>query len=55
MPLQHIVIDGKRYWRFGKFGHLYSGRDARAKARSQGAAIKISQSRRRMKSMLRRQ
>lgn len=53
MPLQRVVIDGVPYWRFGKFGKLYSGNDAKAKARKQGVAIKISQTRRRMKSMIR--
>lgn len=42
MPIQKV---GKGY-RFGKSGKLYKGKGARNKARKQGAAIKISQSRR---------
>ena len=43
MPL--IQLPGGR-WKFGKHGKTYSGKDAREKARKQGAAISIDKARR---------
>jgi hypothetical protein len=39
-----IIKVGKSGYKFGKQGHVYTGTGARGKAIKQGAAIKISQS-----------
>lgn len=47
MPLIKIRRNGQEGWKFGEDGYEYFGPGARGKARRQGAAIKISQARRR--------
>jgi hypothetical protein len=47
MPLIKVRQEGKEGWKFGESGAVYFGPGGRGKARKQGAAIKISQARRR--------
>lgn len=54
MPLIRVMQDGKEGWKFGESGTAYFGPGGRGKARRQGAAIKISQSRRRAMNIRRR-
>jgi len=46
MPIKKCKSKGKSGQKFGSKGKCYTGRNARSKARKQGAAIKISQARR---------
>ena len=44
MPLKKCAKNGKSGWKFGDSGKCFTGPGAREKARKQGAAIKISES-----------
>ena len=46
MPVMPCTSGGKRGYKYGKGGKCYTGKDAKARAAKQGAAIKHSQARR---------
>ncbi len=45
MPVTRCSINGRRGYKFGRKGKCYTGKGAEEKAKKQGAAIKISESR----------
>ena len=42
MPIKMVMIKGKKAYKYGSTGKTYTGRGARAKARTQGRAIELS-------------
>lgn len=42
MPIKLVMLRGKKAYKYGKSGKVYSGKGARAKARIQGKAIELS-------------
>lgn len=42
MPIKLVMIKGQKGYKYGKTGKFYTGRGARARARTQGRAIELS-------------